>query len=319
MTVMQEPLLPVAVGVVMDSNGRVLAGQRARDAIQGGLWEFPGGKIEAGETSYQALQRELEEETGIRVHEARPLIRIRHQYGDYAVDLRVWKVTGWTGEAVPRLGQPLCWLHWSELESYAFLDANARIVAAARLPSARYAIVPLLADMTQNALLDALDKAGSLGAGIMQLRGPEVPEATYDALALSAVDWCRQSGVTLLLNTTPERAVDLGAHGVHLNAARLMDTWQRPVGRDCLLSVACHNESEMDRARQIDADCILLGPVVPTLTHPDQHEVLGWQAFERLTCLSGVPVYALGGMQLADLETAWEAGAVGIAGIGAFQ
>lgn len=315
---MQAVPLPVAVGVVTDGDGRVLVGQRASDAVQGGLWEFPGGKVEVGELPFDALRRELEEETGIHVSEARPLIRIRHQYTDYAVDLHVWHVTSWQGEVAPRLGQPLRWLNWRELDAYPFLDANALIVAAARLPSALYAIVPVHRAMQRVVLLGQFERAVSLGAGILQLRGDDILDTSANPLLLSAVDWCRSQGIPLVMNTTPERAMSLGADGVHLNSMRLMSLMQRPVPRDFLMSVACHDEAELAQAAKISADCALLGAVASTRSHPGQ-QVLGWETFERMILAASVPVYALGGVALSDITMARASGAVGIAGISAFQ
>jgi len=101
----------VAVGVIVNSLGDILIARRANDAHQGGLWEFPGGKVEAGETVSQALTRELHEELGIDIDAAscRSLIEINHDYADKTVFLDVWLVTRFRGEAVGREGQPLRW------------------------------------------------------------------------------------------------------------------------------------------------------------------------------------------------------------------
>jgi 8-oxo-dGTP diphosphatase len=119
-----------AVGVVRDSAGRVLISRRRADAHQGGLWEFPGGKVEDGETVPQALARELEEELGIRIGPGEALLAINHDYGDKQVLLDVWLVDEFSGSAQGREGQPLVWAALRELEQYAFPAANTPIIAA---------------------------------------------------------------------------------------------------------------------------------------------------------------------------------------------
>ena len=97
----------VAVGIVADSAGAILIARRPDHAHQGGLWEFPGGKVEAAESVATALQRELHEELGIAVQAAEPWLQIRHAYPDKTVLLDVWRVTAWRGEPHGREGQPL--------------------------------------------------------------------------------------------------------------------------------------------------------------------------------------------------------------------
>lgn len=120
----------VAVGVVWDDRGRVLVSKRHADSHQGGLWEFPGGKLEAGEDVSAALRRELQEELGICIGDARPLLEIRHDYADKQVLLDVWQVLDFTGVAEGREGQPLRWVPIAELADYEFPAANGPIVAA---------------------------------------------------------------------------------------------------------------------------------------------------------------------------------------------
>lgn len=122
----------VAVAVIQNRLGEILIARRADDAHQGGLWEFPGGKIESGETAEFALARELEEELGILVEKAHSLIKVEHTYPDKAVLLDVWRVTSFTGEAVGREGQPIKWVTFNELDNYDFPAANQPILAAAQ-------------------------------------------------------------------------------------------------------------------------------------------------------------------------------------------
>lgn len=120
----------VAVGVVANARQEILLALRPVDVHQGGLWEFPGGKVEPGETVQTALARELNEELGIHCTEFSSLIEIRHDYGDKAVFLDVWWVKQFTGDAIGREGQSVRWVSASELTDYAFPEANKPIVAA---------------------------------------------------------------------------------------------------------------------------------------------------------------------------------------------
>lgn len=119
--------IDVAVGVIL-RNGQCLVSKRASDAHQGGLWEFPGGKLEPTETAEQALARELHEELGIKVSASRPLLEIEHDYGDRAVKLWIRTVSEFTGEAVGRENQPLRWVPIEALGTYEFPEANKPII-----------------------------------------------------------------------------------------------------------------------------------------------------------------------------------------------
>jgi 8-oxo-dGTP diphosphatase len=120
----------VAVGVLCDPAGRVLITRRHAGSHQGGLWEFPGGKLEAGEDVLAALRRELLEELGIHVGAARALLEVHHDYPDKQVLLDVWQVQDFAGQAQGREGQPLKWVPAEELGDYEFPAANTPIVEA---------------------------------------------------------------------------------------------------------------------------------------------------------------------------------------------
>lgn len=120
--------LHVAVGVLTDAAGRILLARRPAELHQGGLWEFPGGKVEPGETVAEALGRELKEELGISVEASSPLLEVRHDYGDRQVFLDVHRVTAWRGEPRGVEGQPLAWTLPSSLRDFDFPKGNVAIV-----------------------------------------------------------------------------------------------------------------------------------------------------------------------------------------------
>ena len=121
-------LVTVAVGILIDDVGRVLVTRRAPEAHQGGLWEFPGGKVEAGETISAALARELREELGVLVGDTEALMVLDHDYGDKKVRLDIHRVTRWSGEPRGREGQPLAWQQPEELRDWTFPAANRPIL-----------------------------------------------------------------------------------------------------------------------------------------------------------------------------------------------
>jgi 8-oxo-dGTP diphosphatase len=120
----------VAVGVISDGGTGILVARRAQSAHQGGLWEFPGGKVEAGETVQAALHRELLEELAIEVRNCEPLLTIEHDYPDKSVLLDVWWIDAFDGEPQGREGQPLQWVDAAELCGLEFPEANVPIIAA---------------------------------------------------------------------------------------------------------------------------------------------------------------------------------------------
>ncbi|MBB1385456.1 MULTISPECIES: 8-oxo-dGTP diphosphatase MutT [Pseudoalteromonas] len=120
-------IVHVAVGVIKKNNAIFIC-KRADEQHQGGLWEFPGGKVEAGESVFAALKRELIEEVGLTIHSSSQLMVIEHDYGDKCVKLDVHVVSNFSGEAHGAEGQPSEWVAISELGNYDFPEANADII-----------------------------------------------------------------------------------------------------------------------------------------------------------------------------------------------
>ncbi|HPQ97645.1 MAG: 8-oxo-dGTP diphosphatase MutT [Thiothrix sp.] len=132
-TAADEVWLHVVAAVIPDASGRhILLARRPYSKHQGGKWEFPGGKVENGESPQQALVRELNEEIGIRADPAtlRPFIRIHHRYPEKNVFLDVWQVKAFTGQPRGLEGQETGWFAISSLSGLPFPDANAPIIDA---------------------------------------------------------------------------------------------------------------------------------------------------------------------------------------------
>ena len=124
----------VAVAVIQRKDGYILFTERPAGKACAGEWEFPGGKVEAGETPRQALSREIEEELAIQITQARPWITLPHTYPHASVLLHFFIVTDWTGTEHGREGQQLSWQKLSELTISPLLAANAPVIRALQLP-----------------------------------------------------------------------------------------------------------------------------------------------------------------------------------------
>lgn len=302
----------LVAAAVIRCEGKILVARRPADKHQGGLWEFPGGKVEAGEPVAAALVRELEEELGIVATAFRPLIRITHDYPDKSVCLDVWEVSSFTGEAHGREGQPVRWVRPDELRPEDFPAANRPIITAARLPS-RYLITP---DELEAPALDAwLTERLARGISLVLFRAPGLSPADYLARAGHVLRLCREQGAQLLLHgADPAWLREVPADGLHLPAAWLPGFGRRTLPEDCWLAASTHNREELLQAAKAGVDFVTLSPVRPTPSHPGRPG-MGWEAFAALVREAGYPVYALGGMRPEDRETAWGHGAQGIAGI----
>lgn len=123
-------IIHVAAAVIEDGLGHIFLAKRPDDKHQGGLWEFPGGKVEQGESAQTALMRELEEELGIKVIHSQALIQVPYHYVDKSVFLDVFRVTAFSGSPWGKEGQETRWVAINQLSGYAFPAANQPIVNA---------------------------------------------------------------------------------------------------------------------------------------------------------------------------------------------
>ncbi len=305
-------IIHVAVAAIVDEVQRVLLARRPDHVHQGGLWEFPGGKCEAGESIEAALQREIHEELGIQIGDRRPLIRVPHRYTDRSVLLDVWRVDTFSGEPQGCEGQAVEWVALDALGERAFPAANLPIIRALQLPDA--CLITPDPGEDQEAFLAQLQRRLDDGIRLVQLRAKGLDAADYRSLAERVIAQCRLSGAKVLLNADAGLAVQLGADGIQLSSQRLQQAGARDLPAGLLLGASCHTAEELVHAHAIGADFALLSPVKPTTSHPDA-PALGWEAFEQQVAVCAMPVYALGGMTPADLDDAIAHGAQGIAAI----
>lgn len=300
----------VAAAVITQPDGRFLLGQRAPGTFYPGYWEFPGGKVEAGETPRQALIRELREELGIEAREAWPWLTREHRYEHAHVRLHFFEVPAWSGTVNDHVHAALSWEHAADLRVAPMLPANGPILKALRLP--RRMGITHAGEIGIPAQLAALDQALERGLRLVQVREPLLPEAERLAFTRAVMDLARPRGALVVINGDAELAARCGTHGLHLSAAALANLEGRPDLE--WVGASCHTREELERAAGLGLDYALLGPVGATPTHPDQAGI-GWAGFTALAAGLPLPVLALGGLTEADMTAARAAGAHGFAAI----
>lgn len=296
----------VVAAVIYRQDGAILLAQRGVHQHQGGKWEFPGGKVEAGEHKLRALSRELEEELGIRCNLAQPLLTLEHDYADKSVRLHFFEVRDWLGQAQGKEGQALAWVMPEALAAHDFPAANLPL--ATMLPLGNQLLI--WPQVTPAHWQIRLHLALQRGIKLVYARG-----VASEALLAQQIAICRQHGAKLLVTNDVALMHRVGADGVHLTAAAAASCAVRP--EVPLLSVACHSAAELARAAELHADFALLSAVRATSTHADAVP-LGWQGFAELLQGLSLPVFALGGVGPADLVEARARGAWGVAGISGF-
>lgn len=302
----------VAVAAIINDQHKVLVSKRPAHVHQGGLWEFPGGKLEPGEHVEAGLRRELQEELGITLRHARPLIRVAHDYADKSVLLDVWRVDRFQGDPVGHEGQQIKWVSVDQLQCYEFPAANLPIITAVRLPEC-YLITPE-PGVEISRFLSGLECSLSNGVSLLQLRAKYLSDNDYRALIPEVLRRCRQAHARVLLNAQPELAIEFGAAGVHLSSERLMTLSTRPLDNTYLVAASCHTAEQLEHAQKLGLDFVVVSPVRATSSHPGAR-TLGFTGLHEFTEQASIPVYALGGMQAADLGTAFRHGAQGVAAI----
>ena len=290
---------------VIERPGEFLLAQRPAGKPYPGYWEFPGGKIEAGEDARAALVRELREELGIEVREATPWITRVYTYTHATVRLHFFRVIAWDGEAQPLEEQAIRWQVPGRADVSPMLPANAPVLAALAMPSVM--VVSDAAAMGIEAWVQRLGGCVAEEPVLVQLR-----EKSFDKLKMQHLlsrTLARTAASRALVVVNSDCGVFPQGGGVHLTARALMEASVRPAR---FAGASCHDERELDRAAALGLDYAVLGPVKPTASHPGV-ATLGWEGFARLALDRPMPVYAIGGLARADLAEARRHGAHGVA------
>lgn len=298
----------VSVAVLERADGRVLLARRPPQKVYAGYWEFPGGKVEPGETAVAALAREVHEELGVDVRRADPWITNVFTYPHATVRLHFFRVREWSGEPQPREHDGLSWEDPRHVALEPLLPANGPVLRGLTLP-AEYAITRAQ-ELGTAAFLARLETRLAAGLRLIQVRELAFGRDDMQALASAVIARARPAGARVLVSSDVALAHMVGADGVHLTARQVASMDSRP---DLpLVGASCHSRQELDAAVRLGADFAVLGAVKATASHPDA-AVLGWESFAAIARDAPLPVFAIGGLQREDLDAAWRHGAHGVA------
>ena len=303
-----SPVIHVSAGILIQANGQVLLTQRPPDKPWEGYWEFPGGKIEQGESPASALKRELHEELGIHILNAYPWLNFEYHYPDRRVHLHFFRVTNWENEPIGNEGQNLSWEYPNQAGISPLLPANEKLMMHLSLPDV-YAIT-CAEKMGVTVFMDKLETALEKGIRLIQIRESGMQDDNYQAFTRKLIARAHYYNARVLVNGNENLARLTGADGIHLPSQQLMQCRKRPDFSLCAAS--CHNLEELKKAADLDMDFAVLSPVQPTPSHPGE-PTLGWETFASLCSKIPLPVYSLGGMKHNSLQMAMKHRAQGIA------
>jgi len=312
------PTIEVAAAVIMSRDQQsCLLACRPESKSYAGYWEFPGGKVEAGEDVKTALIREIDEELGIHVTEASPWISITYPYPAALTRIHFWRVTDWKGEideAQPIEHSAIAWTPiYSPCKLTPLLPANIRVLESLAMP-------PQI--LITHAWEEGVDKetariraALRQGIRMIVLREQALPLPQRLEFARAVIEQARQYDARVLLSENgdgsgSELASLTGADGIHLSSQALNAIFSRP--QFSFVGASCHKAAEIRAAEKMAIDYAVLGAVLPTPSHPGQPG-LGWEAFAALALGSSIPIYAIGGQSMNTLKIAQQYGAHGIA------
>jgi 8-oxo-dGTP diphosphatase len=312
-------LTRVAAAVILrnsdnENGAEYLLAQRPPGKAYAGYWEFPGGKVETGESFAEALVRELQEELGITVTAMTPWVTRHFVYPHACVEIRFFRVTAWTGELHPHEHTDTAWLatrlmaggkDLDQMPVSPVLPANTPILRALALP--RVYAVTNAAGSSVDAELARIASARPM---LVQVREKTMSDAARQIFARQVVSLVHGYGGHVLLNGSVDEGIAVGADGVHLTSAVLMTSAGRPALP--LVFASCHTPDELLKANSLGLAAVVVGSVNATPTHPDRSP-LGWTNFARMIEGTALPVYAIGGMTLADVVEAQASGAQGVA------
>lgn len=304
----------VAVGVMYGHDGQILIAKRPANVHQGGKLEFPGGKVEQGETVQSALVREFKEELGVQIDECsvQPLICLTHHYADKSVKLDVWEIHQYSGVPFGKEGQAIQWLGVDQLEPGQFPEANLPIISALRLPKTLM-VTPDLS--MEEALSDLPEKIQSSNALQCIVRLPRLSLSEYKTVWAHLIS--QPLNTTLIVHQHMALAVSINAP-LHLRSAQLAQIQKEQLQGVRRLSASVHSTQEQQMAEHLGVEFTVFGAVKTTPTHQGE-QGMGWEALSKVTACATVPVYAMGGMMVNDVKIARDFGAQGVAGIRLFK
>lgn len=301
-------IISVVAGALMRPDGSFMLGSRPQGKPYAGYWEFPGGKVEAGETPFAALVREFREETGIEVRHATPWLTRVHHYEHASVHLRFFRIWAWEGTPQPHEGQAFAWQTPGKYTVNPMLPANAPVLRSMQLPDTLH--ITSVTDCGRDHILHTLAQRDNPGWIIV--REPQKDREQLAAFVGELSDIIHPKGGKLLVNTDPDWIKGWPVDGLHLSSARLAALRERPPHL-AWLGASAHNHADLAHAAALGLDYAVLGHINATASHPGKAG-MGWNGLAALLAQDiPLPVFAIGGIQHSDLTTARQQGAQGIA------
>ncbi len=300
----------MAVGILKNSDGKYLLGKRLNSQSWSGWWEFPGGKLESGESSSEALKREIFEELGVVIKKYRKWTTRKVIEKNKITTLYFFLVTSWDGMVEGIEGQELKWVNLKTYNSTKILPPNQMIHNALKndLPDI-YAITNLK-EISSDNFFQVLKRQVNNGLRLIQIREKNLEATELQDLIMRIKTILQYSNVRILINSSISLAYKYQLDGVHLNSKQLHELKHFP--KDLLVGVSCHSKKDLEMAEEKKADFAVLGSVKNTLTHPN-FKTIGWEKFNKLVGNSSLAIYSIGGMRINDISSSFENGAIGIA------
>lgn len=295
---MPKPIVDVAIAILIH-RGRILVGWRQEEQHQGGKHEFPGGKVEQGETPEEACRREIYEEVGIGLKDWHQFDYIHHEYDDIIVNLHLFH-SYVPDELLNLIHQPWAWYTRDQLLHLNFPKANKNIIKRLYWPH--------LIKISNT--LSTVENSDALLYWRIEEFEPQYIEQ------LTALDEGQRSNLIINIAIWQQLSPELQKQikTVHLKQSQLMNLHKGDLTVGVRYIAACHDAVSLKQAQQIGCDAVFISPVKTTATHPEA-VALGWERFSEFAQNSQIPVFALGGVHPDDLATAQKHGAYGLAGI----
>lgn len=272
----------VVAGVIRDPRGRVLLTRRTARSDFAGLWEFPGGKCQAGESARQALTRELSEELGISAHIGPWLITVPWHSQTRRIELDVWSVASWRGSPRGQEGQALAWVEPERLNRYAMPPADRPVVGALCQPAYLWQMTHWPAD--QQVWLAFLEQFVDLPVTWLRLPAMEHPCAHLPWMCQAVQTKPRYRQKIQLLLTGDIRQADQWHVGVHLSAQQARRLGQRPLAMECPVGMTCHHLDDLYHAQQLACDYAVFCPLTTLVPPVSAH----WQSVRSRV---SIPMY----------------------------
>ncbi|MFP5065091.1 NUDIX domain-containing protein [Acinetobacter pittii] len=295
---MPKPIVDVAIAILIH-RGKILVGWREEQQHQGGKHEFPGGKVEQGETPEEACRREIYEEVGIGLKDWHQFDYIHHEYDDIIVNLHLFH-SYVPDELLNLIHQPWAWYTRDQLLHLNFPKANKNIIKRLYWPH----LIKI------SSTLSTVESSDALLYWRIEEFEPQYIEQ------LTALDEGQRSSLIINVDIWRQLSPELQKQikTVHLKQSQLMNLHKGDLTVGVRYIAACHDAVSLKQAQQVGCDAVFISPVKPTMTHPEA-VALGWERFSDLAQNSQIPVFALGGVHPDDLATAQQHGAYGLAGI----